>query len=75
MTATYPDLAGKITIITGGAQGIGKEVAGAFVDNGAVVIISDVREEQGKTTAAELGGNASFASSATSPTSSRLRRL
>ncbi len=56
-------LENKIAIITGGADGIGKAGAIKFADEGAVVIIWDMNEEKGETTAKEIkdkGGKAEF---------------
>ena len=47
-------------LITGAAQGIGYEIARAFVAQGFNVIIADLNEDQGKTAAHQLGENASF---------------
>jgi len=44
----------KITIVTGGAVGIGKAIAERFVDDSATVVIADVDEETGAATADEL---------------------
>lgn len=44
----------KIAIITGGAGGIGKGMATAFVKEGAKVVIVDLNEETGKETIKEL---------------------
>lgn len=44
----------KIAIITGGASGIGKGLATAFVKAGATVAIVDLNEEVGNTTIKEL---------------------
>lgn len=47
-------LAGRVAIITGGANGIGKAAAIKFAAEGAKVVIWDVQDEAGKTTLAEL---------------------
>lgn len=44
----------KIAIITGGAGGIGKGMATAFVKQGATVVIVDLNEETGQETIKEL---------------------
>lgn len=44
----------KIAIITGGASGIGKGMATAFVKEGATVVIVDLNEEVGNQTVKEL---------------------
>ncbi|MEV7599167.1 glucose 1-dehydrogenase [Kitasatospora sp. NPDC089797] len=54
------DLTGKTVIITGGARGLGAEAAGLAVAAGANVVITDVLEEDGRATAAELGERARF---------------
>merc|ERR1712241_398332 len=45
----------EIAIVTGSAQGFGKEFAKRLLVNGAKVCISDVNEEQGLKTVEELG--------------------
>lgn len=54
-------LAGKVAIVTGGAQGQGAQIAREFVAEGARVVIADVADEPGQALAAELGEAARFA--------------
>jgi 3-oxoacyl-[acyl-carrier protein] reductase len=54
------NLEGKVALITGAARGIGKHIATRFVEHGARVVISDVRDELGEQTSAELGAAAEF---------------
>jgi len=48
-------LDGKAAIVTGGARGVAKGVAAAFVKAGASVVIVDREEDLGRETEAELG--------------------
>jgi 3-oxoacyl-[acyl-carrier protein] reductase len=50
----------KVTLITGGAAGIGKATAIRFTEEGATVIICDVNAAAGLKTVQELGPNADF---------------
>ncbi|MFJ5293286.1 glucose 1-dehydrogenase [Streptomyces sp. NPDC088348] len=54
------ELTGKTVIITGGARGLGAEAARQAVAAGAQVVITDVLDEGGAATAAELGAQARF---------------
>jgi 3-oxoacyl-[acyl-carrier protein] reductase len=47
-------LAGKVSIITGAATGIGRTMASAFAAEGAQVIVADIDGERGQKTAADL---------------------
>ncbi|MDR2206528.1 MAG: SDR family oxidoreductase [Flavobacteriaceae bacterium] len=53
-------LANKVSIITGGASGIGKACAELFIKEGARVTISDLNEEYGKKVVEQLGENSFF---------------
>ena len=53
------DFSGKTVLVTGGAQGIGKETVKGVVAGGGHAVILDINEEVGKSTAAEVG-NCSF---------------
>lgn len=55
------DLKGKIAIVTGGAQGIGKTIATQLAQEGANVVIADVVEEVAKATAQEISQKGSEA--------------
>ncbi|MDI2127424.1 glucose 1-dehydrogenase [Yinghuangia seranimata] len=55
-----PNLAGKVVIITGAAGGLGAAAARQVVAGGGKVVITDVQEELGAKTAAELGDAARF---------------
>lgn len=56
-------LDGKVALISGGAQGIGAEVARALAQLGAAVLITDIQEATGKQTVEAIrkaGGKAEF---------------
>ena len=53
-------LAGKRVILTGGVANIGREVALAFVAEGARVMVGDVNADAGARLAGELGAAAAF---------------
>ena len=53
-------LDGKVALISGGAEGIGAEVARRFVAEGASVMLGDVQTAKAETLAATLGDSACF---------------
>jgi NADP-dependent 3-hydroxy acid dehydrogenase YdfG len=48
-------LDGKVAIITGGTSGIGERIAELFVGEGAEVVVSARRQEEGSALAKRLG--------------------
>jgi NAD(P)-dependent dehydrogenase (short-subunit alcohol dehydrogenase family) len=50
-------LKGRVAIVTGAAEGIGKAIAVAFAKEGAKVVIADINYELAKETTAEIGGD------------------
>jgi NAD(P)-dependent dehydrogenase (short-subunit alcohol dehydrogenase family) len=63
MTAVYSEFEGKVAIISGAADGIGRATAIAFARNGARVVVADINEAGGAETVATIarsGGQALF---------------
>lgn len=50
-------LDGRVAIVTGAAQGIGAGIAQRLAEEGAKVVVGDLREEQGRELAARIGGS------------------
>jgi NAD(P)-dependent dehydrogenase (short-subunit alcohol dehydrogenase family) len=53
-------LENKIALITGAARGIGFAIAELFHREGATVIVSDIRDNEGQKIAAQIGTNSSY---------------
>jgi 3-oxoacyl-[acyl-carrier protein] reductase len=49
-------LAGKVAVVVGAARGIGRGVAERFAEEGARIVVADVEEKAGRSTAEMLGG-------------------
>ena len=58
--ATYDELAGRLVVITGGANGIGQAMVEAFHAQGAVVCFCDLDDRAGMRLAKRLGNRAEF---------------
>ena len=55
---SYDELAGRVVLITGGANGIGLAMVEAFHAPGAVVCFCDLDEKAGSSLAKRLGDRA-----------------
>ncbi|MNR94518.1 3-oxoacyl-[acyl-carrier-protein] reductase FabG [compost metagenome] len=60
MAAIYPDLAGKVVVVTGGAGGIGESISRAFAAQGARVGVLDIDQARGAALQTALGDSALF---------------
>lgn len=63
MTAIYPEFAGKVALVSGAADGIGRACALAFARNGARVVVTDINPVGGEETVSLIeaaGGEALF---------------
>jgi 3-oxoacyl-[acyl-carrier protein] reductase len=54
-------LAGKVVVVTGSGQGLGRAYARGVVAAGATVVLADVNEDAGRTVAGELTGDGGHA--------------
>jgi NAD(P)-dependent dehydrogenase (short-subunit alcohol dehydrogenase family) len=58
--ASYPSLAGKTVLVTGGASGIGEQIVRAFAQQGSRVGFLDLDREGSARLADELGGDVAY---------------
>jgi NAD(P)-dependent dehydrogenase (short-subunit alcohol dehydrogenase family) len=54
MAAIYPDLAGKVVLVTGGASGIGEAIVRAFAGQKSIVAFFDIKKSEGVALTDEL---------------------
>lgn len=60
MAAIYPDLSGKVVVVTGGAGGIGEAIVRSFVRQGCRVGVLDLDAGRGARLQAEMGDAVRF---------------
>jgi NAD(P)-dependent dehydrogenase (short-subunit alcohol dehydrogenase family) len=51
-------LAGKTALVSGAARGIGADIARLFAGQGASVLLTDIRDDEGRDVAAAITGTA-----------------
>src|SRR4051794_25147334 len=54
MAAIYPDLAGKVALVTGGGSGIGEHIVRRLAEQGVAVGFIDIKEAESRSLADEL---------------------
>jgi 3-oxoacyl-[acyl-carrier protein] reductase len=67
MTAHYPEMAGKVAVVTGAAQGMGAVFAAGLATRGVSVVAADINEEQVVATARGIGSELAAQSLAAEP--------
>jgi NAD(P)-dependent dehydrogenase (short-subunit alcohol dehydrogenase family) len=53
-------LEGRVALVTGGAQGIGKEIVRILVREGAHVVIADIKDDEGQLVVKEMGNHSLY---------------
>jgi len=54
------EMAGKVAVVTGGARGLGRAMVELFVEEGARVVIADLRDEEAEEAVRAIGGAARY---------------
>src|SRR5690349_16503120 len=54
MSMVSYDLSGRVALVTGAAQGLGAGMATALAKAGALVVVADIEDDQGRATAEEI---------------------
>ena len=52
------DVAGRVALVTGGGNGVGRGICRALVEAGAFVWVNDIFEDRAAKVAVDLGGDA-----------------
>lgn len=63
MNQQQQEFEGKVAVVTGGGQGMGEATCRVFAREGANVVVVDINEDEGRSTAESItqaGGNATF---------------
>ena len=68
-------LEGKIALVTGGGSGIGRAIAQRFAEEGARVVVNDIRKDAAERTAAEIGAGRARAIAADVADSAAVRAM
>jgi 3-oxoacyl-[acyl-carrier protein] reductase len=57
----FLDMSGRVVLVTGAGQGVGRAVAMQCAEHGAAVVVNDFHEDRAKSVAAEIDASGGFA--------------